>query len=879
MRLLDVIIIGGVASIVFGHASCALEAAVRDHKGSPTLFVNGEPTAPMVFYGAARGAVPEPVTLGLEWQQLTYTFVAPEDNEGNAGVQFRVGAGPPGTVWLDDVRLYPSEPQDDPPENMLRFGDWEGTKEEMEATWVLFQRQDQGVDAEWDVDRGAKVSGEQSCKITIRGGGKSLMHIHFFQTGMTVKEGQRYTYSLWAKSDEERKVDFYALHQGPPWTIYNPEGDSPYDSQVKLAAAAGVHVHSFGIPMPWPRPGEEADFAGVDAALERTLRNDPEGLLLPRFGCNPPGWWQEEHPDEMMVFSDGKKHSMCMASEPWRQECLERLRALVRHCEDKYGDHMLGYHPCGQHTGEWFYQRSWEAVLSDFSPAMSAGFRRRAQAKYRTDEALRAAWGDPQITLDQVAVPTAEEQTETTLGFFRDPRRERKVIDYFEYKQLAMEEPLEMMARVIKEETGGKKLVTLFYGYTFDMHGIPHGPQTSGHLAMAKLLQCPDVDILTSPISYLDRQLGGAGMFMCAVDSVRDAGKLWLNEDDTRTYLTPEDSGFGRVDTPQGTFWVHQRNFGQLLPRRLACWYMDLGGIGWLNGKDIWDNIAPLRALYERTIDRPARWAPEVVAIVDETSPDYTKCTRDLHSPLVYQMRSQLFRLGCPFRIHLLSDLVAGRVPPAKAYIFLNCFHLDADARAAVAQATEGKTAVWFYGAGFLSNTASTENMSEVVGLPLQPGDPQQGRVTPEAGEVAVAEIEQPFGTDAQLDPLWTIGEAPGLRALGRYGDGSVAAAVRATEHGPRAYIGALHAPARMLRRLLQESGVHLYMDSDDVVLTDGEFLAVVATAAGPKTLRFTDRVRVLEALDGQPVADGVTTLELDLQLGETRLLRLEPVQ
>ena len=64
-----------------------------------------------------------------------------------------------------------------------------------------------------------------------------------------------------------------------------------------------------------------------------------------------------------------------------------------------------------------------------------------------------------------------------------------------------MEEPLELMARVIKEETGGKKLVCLFYGYLFDMHGLPMGAQHSGHLAMAKLVQCPDVDILCSPIS------------------------------------------------------------------------------------------------------------------------------------------------------------------------------------------------------------------------------------------------------------------------------------------------------------------------------------------------------------------------------------------
>ncbi len=854
----------------------SLEAQVKEHLGSPTLLVNGQPRVPLVFFGWAGTRGPRPVKIGPKWQQLHVTFVCPEDNAAHGGVQFRVGGGPPGTVWVDDCRFYRGEFREHPPENMLKFGDWESPKAEMEGTWVLFQRKQDGADVEWDVDRSTKVSGEQSCKITIRGGGKNPMHAHFFQSGMNLKQGQRYTYSLWMKSNEERTVDFFALHQGPPWTIYSPEENSDYESQVELAAAAGVHIFSFGIPMPWPKPGEEPDFSGVDRALELTLRKDPQGLLLPRFGCAPPKWWQEEHPDEVMWFSDGKREGMCMASELWRRECLEHLRALVRHCEENYGDHMLGYHPCGQHTGEWFYLRSWEPVLSDFSPAMSAGFRKWVQAKYRTEGALREAWANPQVTFAQVEVPSAEEQTATSLGFFRDPQKERKVIDYFEYKQLAMEEPLEQMARAIKEETGGRKLVTFFYGYIFDMHGIPRGPQTSGHLAMAKMLQCPDVDILTSPISYADRQLGGAGMFMCAVDSVRDHGKLWLNEDDTRTYLTPEKAGFGRVETPQGTLWVHQRNFAQLLPRRLACWYMDLGGQGWLNGADIWQNIGRLRELYEQALQQPATWSPEVAVIVDEVSPYYTKCTRDLHSPLVYQMRSQLFRMGVPFRINLLSDLTTGKLPPAKAYIFLNCFHLTDEDRRAIAAATKGRTAVWFYGGGFINEEASVQNMRQVIGLPLERGKAQAGQVARGSDGLCAGLPEEPFGTKTVLDPLWTVREAEGVRVLGRYADGSVAAAVQDTTDGLRAYIGALHTPARLLRNLLRESGVHLYLDSDDVVLTDGKFLAVVASSAGKKTIMLPRKSDVMDLLTGESVARGAERFELEMELGEARLMEVK---
>jgi hypothetical protein len=359
------------------------------------------------------------------------------------------------------------------------------------------------------------------------------------------------------------------------------------------------------------------------------------------------------------------------------------------------------------------------------------------------------------------------------------------------------------------------------------------------------------------------------------VDSVRAAGKLWLNEDDTRTYLTPADSGFGRVETPRGTLWVHQRNFGQLLPRRLACWYMDLGGIGWLDGADIWRNIGQLRKLYEAELDAPARWAPEVVAIVDETAPWYTGTGRELHSPIVYEMRSQLFRMGVPFEIRLLSDLVGGRVPEAKAYIFLNAFHLDDVQRRNVASETRGAAAIWLYAGGVLDDGKAPNvpvgepvpTAASATGLPLARGKAQPGRITPQTG--------LPFGTELVLDPLLSVREQEGIEVLGRYADGSVGAALASGKEGLRAYIGAVHCPASILRAILWRVGVHVWCDSDDVVLTDGSFLAISATSAGEKTVRLPGSHTVTDLLSGDVIARGTTTLVLRLELGETRLLRL----
>jgi beta-galactosidase len=664
-----------------------------------------------------------------------------------------------------------------------------------------------------------------------------------------------------------------------PLMFFGWADSPPYYEQVQLARLAGIQVYSFGITMPWPKPGHSPDFGQADSAIELTLAGDPSGLVLLRFEVGPPEWWLQLHPEDRMLFDDGKTEGWSMASEAWLEEMLEHLRTLVRHCEEKYGDRILGYHPCGQTTSEWFYFRSWEPRLSDFSPAMNRGFAEWISAKYQTEDSLRQAWNNPYLTFGQVTVPSPGEQLHTDLGFFRDPQTDRKVIDYFEYKQSAMEEPLERIARVIKEETAGTKLVCFFYGYTFDMHGLPLGPQGSGHLAMAKLIRCPDVDILCSPVSYLDRGLGGAGCFMSAVDSVRSGGKLWLNEDDTRTYLSPPDSNFGRVATPQETFWIHQRNFAQLWPRRLACWYMDLGGTGWLSGPDIWENISHLQQFYERHISEPARWLPEVALIVDETSPFYTACSSELHAPLVYQMRSEFFRMGTSFRIHLLSDLVDGRVPPAKVYFFANCFRLDAVQRAAIWRFTRGRTVVWFYGGGFLADNAEDANMTAATGISVVRSMPQSGKVTPDAAGSQFGEgLSEPFGTSTVLDPLWAVNDEK-VEVIGRYLNGEVAAAAKRTPGGLRIYIGALHCPAKLLRNILRLSGVHVYSDSDDVVLTDGKFLGFVSTSAGLKHLIFPSPVLVLQVLDGQTIAQRFDVLDVEMQFGETKLYQLRTIR
>jgi len=669
--------------------------------------------------------------------------------------------------------------------------------------------------------------------------------------------------------------------------------------QVRLADGAGIHIYQINLCLPWALPdGNSPDYSVLDSGIRTVLEADPNAFILPRVNVTEPGWWIEKHPDQRMLYSDGPWTKASIASKIWRQDVLENLRSFIRHCEEKYGDHIIGYHPAGQETDEWFYFRSWEPVHNSFEEPFRQGFVEWLKNKYKTDSRLQKVWQQSDITFETIHVPTIDERTKASNGLFRDPVKERFVVDFYEYQNVAMAEVLEDMARLIKQETGGRKLACFFYGYFLCLANLPNGVSSGGHSALQRILTCPDIDILCSPISYRDRQPGGCGPFMVPVDSIRDAGKLWLHEEDTRTYLSADNVSnnfYGRAATLDQTVWTHQRNFANLLPRRLGCWYTDLPSLGWLNSKEIWENIAQMRRVYLQELSRPASWQPEVAIIVDEKSPSYLAANNILTDPLIFEFRKQFYRMGTGFRINLLSDVLSGRLKLPKVTFFPGCLHLTDTEREKLLLALKGKTAVWFYGSGYLDNVrGSIENMRKLTGFSFtentQGGpatitfDADNPFTSGLAGSVYRPEIDcqrpKPASfPDTILAPIWSVKDVKNIIRLAHFADGTTAAALKNTGNYKSIYIGTAGCPAKLVRNILRFAGIHLYIDSDDVLLTDGRFLSLTASLAGTKKI-FVPKgmtLRDIYTKEQIPVTDGIA--RQDFVLAQTRQYFLEPAK
>jgi beta-galactosidase len=869
-----------LALVIAGGAAMALEARVVTQNGVPTLLVDGKPIPPMMIQhlgGNPASVMSCPVTPA--WQRFHYTFVAPCDDD-NVGAQIR-NIKPVGDWFVDDVRVTEGTLEQPQSDNLLKGGDFEG--EELPKAWAYFVNSSHGAAVEWALTGDNPHQGSKCLRVHITSPGAIDYEIHLYQR-YAIQKGRTYTFSLWLRSEQPRAVELQSVHQGAPWTVYGGEAGGS-DRNLKLGGPRGIHLGNPVLPLPWPRDGQAPDYGTVDGMVDHILSVDPGHLLLPRIGLDAPDWWKAAHAGEQQLYDTGRMPMVSPASEVWRRDAEEALRLLIHHLEAKYGEHIVGYHPCAQSAGEWFYDHTWEKIMPCFEEPFRQGFARWAQQRYRTEAALRQAWQQPEVTFATIRVPTLEERTtgarrtQASAGVFRDPVRQRFVMDFVEYMQVCLAEYLQHIAHVVKEETQGKKLTAFFYGYHYDVSGFAYGAQVSGHLRLHQVLHCPDVDILCSPITYGDRESGGPGSFMSPADTIQLHGKLWLNEDDTRTHLAPVTAGYGRTDTMAQTLGVYRRNFGHQLERRCATWWMDFG-TGWMADAEIYDNFARECELW-RTLPNAGPLRPQVAVITDEDSNFVLRHSNEITAFSVTQMRRRFNTMGCPVGLYLLDDLCEGKLPDSvRMFIFLNTFRLS-DAQLAQIRrraAHPGKLLLWLYAPGYVNgDTSGAGNVSRVVGFSVQaldePGTAKVKLLPRLPATLTGLPPEQAHGDGRNPAPRFVVPAQPEVTPLGVYdGTQQVGFALGKSGGAWSAFYGGLEASPEVLRALARLAGVHIFCDSNDVISGTRGFVSIHAATAGPKTLHFPQAVVLTDLISGVKLSPASREHTFEMTKGETRL-------
>lgn len=852
-----------------GGSACALTVRVDPANGAPRLLVDGKPVRARMFWGAPGGA---PLPIAPEGRQESFEFTPVEGEPERATMHFRFGQTP-GDMFLDDIRVTDLDTGQD----VIPPREFEGGPSSFTDDWTFWPTGEANTVGTVTVEAGVGRDGSAGLHVELSappGGQWPDFHI-YHHANLSLVKGHRHRVTFWARAEPARDLTVAFYRPGATYTyLGGPPGF--FESQIRLAADVGVDFVSFPLPLPWPGLAQDADWGPVDAVCERVLAANPRALLLPRIGMAPPQWWLEAHPDDRMVWEDGAhQEGFVVASSEYRRDAAERLAALVRHLEEQFADQVAGYHPCGQHTGEWFYYGSWGRTLNGYSPGSVKAWRRWLAQRYQTDGALRQAWGDGDVTLQTAAVPSAEARHAAPSGVLRDPAAERAVIDFDEFQQQMMAECVCDLARGARTASGGRKLVVFFYGYVFEFGALPTSPAASGHYGLRRVLDSPDIDVLCSPISYFDRGLGQSAPAMTAAESVALAGKMWLYEDDTATYLstgTPPGSR-DRVKTLAETNAQLVRNVAQEALRNFGTWWMDLTRTGWFNDPGMWAEMDRLKALDEALLEKPTAFRPPVAAVIDERSMlrvagGGVVVTR----PGIYEARRPLARMGAPYGQYLLDDVLDGEVD-AEVLVFLNAWCLSPDQREKLLAVTRGKARVWCYAPGYHDDwQTSTDAMRQLAGFQLEPVSPEKTVATPtERGRESG--LTEPFGVEQPIEPLFAATDATPDETLATFPDGSAAIAARRGSEGLSVFVGVPGLTSELLRFVAREAGVHLFTQSDCNVYANGPFLALHASEDGPIEIDTGRPGPVSDVLTGQPVGQG-PRFSLPLKFGETRVLQ-----
>lgn len=704
--------------------------------------------------------------------------------------------------------------------------------------------------------------------------------------------------------------------------------------------AAGIDSFNIYLRFPWTAD-ETYDFAPVDAKLDALLAANPNARFIPRVLLTPGRWFSEKYPDEISRRDDGSPAGMfpsqnagnnpSFSSDIYRRLSRKAMDAFIKHVEQKYGDHIIGYQVGNGFGGEWLpFNSFWEIRpggtppdkfgVEDYSPAALKHFRQWLTAQYKTDAALQAAWRDPAITLATATIPNEIARYTTTKGIFFDPAGPggMRCPDWFTFYNESVADVLLENAAWVKTLTNRKKIVGAFYGYlwcNFPNLSAVH----SGQLAFTKVLRSPDVDFIASCYTYDHKQIGGPNNSQSLPHAVALHGKLYFNEVDTETHLRQRQWRWGdSLNNPKNfeeTRALLLRDYAYTLTNGNGMWWTDLHG-GTFHDPQI---IALLKQL--KDIDdkhRPTRPGSnaDIAVILDEASFTYTGDGEPLWNALLTAQKQWHFAfIGAPWDCHLLTDIDNPNLRDYKFYIFLNTFKVTPAQRTAIHAKLKknNATALWVYAPGYIGeNALSTDHMTALTGFRFaQDMTPGELRInittplkayrdlenTPYGTDVNVAEIIRTYDHQVYLkdprDPSLRR-DLPGFRIaprfvvddpavtpisiLGQSADSRKPALTVKDMDGWRSiYSAAPLMPAPLLRELFLTARGHIYSHGNDNVYANENFLAIYSPGGGQRTISLPAKSTLLNLLTGQTLATAATEFPYTFKENETLLLKLDP--
>ena len=486
-----------------------------------------------------------------------------------------------------------------------------------------------------------------------------------------------------------------------------PESQSVFEAtnQNKMVES-GIELYSdcngyLGKMEIWQQNG--INFEKFDQDILQTLSANPDAKLQVSVWMQAPNWWLQKNPGHQSVGlgKDGQVYTedfgVSPASDLFREEAGEVLRQLVQHVIDApYGNQVYSFRITMGKTHEAIAPGYDEFTIPDYSEIAGIKYKEWLRERYGNDVSkLRKAWNNDTVTFETAEIPTVPERASSDYVSIYDPASQRNCLDYGLFLSDVIAEDIIYFSEIVKEVTNNTRLVGTYYGY-INSFTAAHA-SVAAHNSLEKILNCPTIDWIMSPLNYGERDFGNSSTTMTVMDGAMAHGKLVYLECDNRTVFSYPNNGrqeeamsnisMGVCYSMKETIAQLKRDFAYALSHGAGMEICDLWG-GWFTDSQICSLLREVKAEmdFANNIDYESK--AEIAVVLSDKTNLYTVFNQDNIYPMLYSLwnsqRQNLNTSGVPFDTYTISDVAEGKANDYSVYLMLSPFEISAEERAAI---------------------------------------------------------------------------------------------------------------------------------------------------------------------------------------------------
>ncbi|AHF94272.1 hypothetical protein OPIT5_10195 [Opitutaceae bacterium TAV5] len=700
-----------------------------------------------------------------------------------------------------------------------------------------------------------------------------------------------------------------------------PQQFGNYDAQLNQG---GFGITRFGIvlgedvylrfhPPTWVGP-RQYDFTWLDQKLGELLALKPDNKVVLAVIFDGADWWTNLHPDSAGVHAhtahatgkygavaEGDRNSAAgysypgipdYLSEEWKRDAREAVRQMVAHIQSSaWGQAVIGYELFGGLTMDCNFE------VNDSTPKALERFRAMLRENYRTDAALRQAWGRSDVTF-VTAVPEHLVTGRNPLPTLKTPlvpdlAGRQAYLDSKRFREIVFQEIILNFGRWIKEATHGRALVGArtgnFMGHLWSW-GEKQEMRENRNNPIDLLSKSPDFDFFDVQEPYVGRHnLGfqGTGFPVSAIQGLAADGKLLVIQDDVPHEVSPRTL---RNDERYLT-GIKRRVFINCLVSGSIPYQWEMGHYQFAH-RYLLKEFRQQQAVMDRAVRLPRHSEAEVAFVFDRGWQKYLGLDdlQDRPTRMIAFMDLAKWtwnRAGVPVDTIFIDQLPAAR--PYKLYVFFNTFGITPEQADIIRETVQrdNRVALFTWADGY--STARGHDaawMSQVTGMKITASDASRAwRMSPApalAGKVTVSD-DFPLGVltrtapgettaaDWTYTPSFTVTD-PLATPLATYSNSKdVGAAIRKQGDWTSLYTASPILSPALLRYAAKEAGVHSWTTTEDALYVNRSFVGLHAKDTGRIALTLPTPSPLFEVFD-QTEHPAAATHTIEVEAGRSYL-------